>query len=362
MKLEIVTFIQDNENWQEVLKAEPYCLDIKHDGDFVLLSYNQISSNFNYKMVQEARGIIFHLPSKNPVCIPFTKFFNVQEGLASPIDWSTAKVQEKVDGSIIKVWNFDDEWHISTNGTIDADNATLQTPSGDVKTYLDLFLSAENLPEDFFSQLDSRYTYMFELVSPWNRVVVPYKKTEVYFIGARSNVTFNEVKPEDCDLEIQTPNVYPLSSLEDCLESATYLPFTEEGYVVVDENFNRVKVKGVQYIVAHHLKNNGIVTKSRILDMIRVNGQDDFLSIYEEYTEMFMTVLNGVQEFETKLRLDWHDVSGKTFETRKDLALYVRQTNCPACMFSLTDKKFKTVNEWLWSQQNDKILEYIGLQ
>lgn len=364
MELEIVKFIRENKNWQELLKAEPYNLDIKFDGEFALLAYNQIASNFSYRIVQECRGIIFHVPTLTPVCIPFFKFFNVQEGLASPIDWSTAKVQEKIDGSITKVWFFDEEWHVSTNGTINADNATLQTPNGEIKTYLDLFLSAENLPEDFLAQLDKRFTYIFEIVSPWNRVVIPYKQTEIYFIGCRNNTTYEEVDPALCDLDIQRPEEYSLKTIDECLAVAEKLPFEKEGYVVRDANFNRIKVKGMAYVAAHHLKNNGIVTKSRIVDMIRVNGQDDFISIYSEYTEMFSEIGDAIRKFTGLLHNDFEEMTKvyRTFATRKELAEWIKQKHCPPALFSLADGKYQTVSEWFWAQQNDKILQYIGVE
>ena len=83
--LKLQEFIENNNNWEELLTVEPYFLIVKKEPineqeDYVLFQYNQISSDFGQEIVQEARGIIFHINNvtKNikPVCVPFFKFFN----------------------------------------------------------------------------------------------------------------------------------------------------------------------------------------------------------------------------------------------------------------------------------------------
>lgn len=358
MELEIEKFILANPNWMQLLQEEPYNLTVKIDGDYALLSYDMIRSNFAYQIVREARGIIFKVSTLTPVCVPFFKFFNVQQGHASEIDWSTARVSEKVDGSIIKVW-YDDGWRISTNGTIDARNASLQTPVGDIQNYYDLFMSAENMPSDFFERMNENFTYIFEIVSPFNRVVVPYTKTMIYHLGARSNVSMREI---DLPLGIDKPKSYRLSNLEECMQATEAMPFNEEGFVVVDAKWNRVKIKSPAYVSAHHIKNNGVITYARVLDMIKQNGQDDFLSVYPEYNPMFEAVLQPLTKFISVLESDWFYISGKEFDTRKDLAMAVRNTLCPSAIFSLWDKKYNSVLEWMNAQDSDKMLQMIGVK
>ena len=109
-----------HDDWENELAAAPYYLKIKYDGCYVMFSYNQLASDFNNELVREARGIIFRTGEwEYPVCWAFDKFGNYGESYVPEIDWPTAMVTEKIDGSLIKVW-WDGYWHISTNGTIDA--------------------------------------------------------------------------------------------------------------------------------------------------------------------------------------------------------------------------------------------------
>lgn len=370
MKLKLLEFIKKNENWEALLSQNPYCLSIKRDSGYILFMYSQIDSDMSNPIVQEARGIIFWEETMLPVCIPFFKFFNVQETQAAEIDWSTAEVQEKLDGSIIKLWYHNYGWHVSTNGTINALNAELQTPVilGDkkdiqVKNYMDLFIYANQKRIDWYDSLDKGYTYIFELVSPYNRVVVPYKETKLYHIGTRNNYTLIE---EDLDIGIEKPRKYNISTLEECLRISENLPFDEEGYVVVDSEYNRVKIKSHAYVAAHHLKNNGVVTYSRVLDMIKANGQDDFLSIYPEYTEVFDEVSGKLLFFIEECINLLKEFNQTNFDTRKDFAVWAVSKKFPSLLFLLLDGKVGNtevdITTYILSIESEKLLKMIGVK
>ena len=119
-------FCATHPNWEELLVAEPYCLKIKRDYGFIIFNYNQLSSDFNNEIVREARGIIFAEGEwEYPVCHAFDKFGNWGESYVPELDWSTVKVSEKIDGSIMKLWNHNGRWRVSTNGNISARDASI---------------------------------------------------------------------------------------------------------------------------------------------------------------------------------------------------------------------------------------------
>jgi len=119
--LHLQAFILSNpENFRELLKLPPYCIDTKEDEHTVLFKYNQIESDFNLELVRECRGIILYKKNWMIACHPFHKFGNYGEGYAPDIDWNSAKVMEKLDGSLIKAWfnKVNSKWQWSTNGTL----------------------------------------------------------------------------------------------------------------------------------------------------------------------------------------------------------------------------------------------------
>lgn len=364
MKLHLLEFIQNNPDWEKLLSEKPYSLSIKRDGEYILFMYSQIDSDFSNPIVQECRGITFHEETWKCVSMRFKKFFNVQEVNASQIDWSTASVQEKLDGSLVSLW-YHNGWHISTNGTIDARKASLQMPvtvndyHKPLENYYDLFIYATKKINDaeWIYNLNENHCYMFELVSPYNKIVVPYQETEIYHIGTRDMTTLWE---EHVNIGVKKPKIYSLKTLNECLEAAEKLPFSKEGWVVVDSYFNRVKIKGSQYVIYHYLKGNGVVTKSKILNLIRTNGQDDFKSVFPEYKETIERIEKSLDTFIFHIMTDYRKVNELKFKSRKEMAEIVNKTRCPSAIFSLYDKKKKSLTEWLWSQTDEKILKLIG--
>lgn len=289
----IGSFCAAHEDYLELLVAEPYYIKIKEDGPYIIFNYDQIRSDFNNPIVREARGIVFRKGKwEYPVCWAFNKFGNYGESYVPDIDWNTAFVSEKVDGSLIKVW-WDGDWNISTNGTIDAFKAEL----GNVKfsSFGEYFINTllryyENSTE-FYCHLDTDYTYMFELVGPYNRVVIPYEEPAIYFIGARDKTTGEEF----CCSKVvagalgmgrfNRPAQYSLSSLSDCIKAAELKSWDDEGFVVCDAWFNRVKIKSPAYVMAHYARNNNVINRKHLIKVILAGEAEEFLCYAADYKE-----------------------------------------------------------------------------
>ena len=306
---ELGTFCSLHENWEELLIAKPYFLKIKEDGPYVIFNYDQIRSDFNNPIVREARGIIFRKGKwENPVCWAFNKFFNVQESFADEIDWSTAFVSEKIDGSIIRIWHdgFDsDDWHISTNGTIDAYKAEI----GDARMpnfgeyFVQTLMKYYKYCQEFIGGLDEDKTYMFELIGPYNRVVIPYEEPAIYFLGARNKFTGEEFNCSSLVAgalgmgKFKLPAQYSLSSLSDCLKAAELKSWDDEGFVVCDAQFNRVKIKSPAYVMAHYARNNNVINRKHLIQIILSGETEEFLCYASDYKEELEKVQRLMNSF-----------------------------------------------------------------
>ena len=307
-------FCATHENWEELLAAEPYNILIKKEDGFVIFNYNQLSSDFSNDIVCEARGIIFREGEwEYPVCHAFDKFFNYGQEFVPEMDWSTITVSEKIDGSIMKLWCYNGCWHLSTNGTIDAEKA----PVGDVRkdNFAQVFVEALNwrLPgtwadilnaiTNFFNGLNPECTYIFELVSPYTRVVIPYKTADIYFLGARNNKTNRQY---GCDLNtaielgvsmLHRPKLYQLSTLGQVIGAANELPWDNEGYVCYDKDFNRCKIKSPKYVMAHFARNNNVITRKHLIDVILKNEMDEFCIYASDYADQLKWTKQRMDEF-----------------------------------------------------------------
>lgn len=324
-KLELREFILSHANWEELLTVEPYCLKVSRDDGYIMFKYNQVFSDFNIPLVREARGIIFRESDWECVCHPFDKFGNWGESYCPEINWETASVQQKVDGSLVKMF-YDNGWHITTNGTIDAFKAELNNVK--FQNFGQLTLSAIRRvfqdEHEFFNMLDPSCTYMFELVSPYNRVVIPYKAIKLYFLGLRDMNDGREWMPEESDVSFyfQIPKRYTLSTLEDVQKAANTLPWDQEGYVVCDANFNRVKIKSPSYVKAHYVRNNNTITTERLVQVVLSGEQKEFLIYAAEYANELHDIENTMHAIAINSVEQMKAVFGATYEfvNRKEYA------------------------------------------
>lgn len=356
--MEVLNFMNTHDNWEEIITHEPYNIKVSRDGGYILLKYNQLNSDFTIPIVRECRGAIFCRNKDGKykcVCRAFDKFGNYGESYVPEIDWSSVLVTEKIDGSLIKVWYHNGEWHVSTNGTIDAYKAEVDDMG---LTFGDLFEIAVKDKEFFFNHLNTDYTYMFELVSPESRVVVPYLQTRLYALGCRDMRDMEECWFQNDDLvcfcNVDHPKCYPLRTLEDCLKYVNSMSRDEEGFVVRDKNFNRMKIKSPEYLIAAQLRNNGAITTKRIIRMMQNNTIDDFMAYCPTYRDKAQRVIDHIRYIANIFEQDWHSVD--KVEDRKKFATSVVKYKSRTYLFAKYDEPQLDAFDWIMSNRIATIL------
>lgn len=311
------------------------------------LSYDMINSPMAEEIVQHCRGLILDTDADfEVVAWPFRKFFNHGEQLAAKIDWRTASVQEKVDGSLIIVYHYAGEWHAATTGTPDA--------SGDVNgfgiIFADLFWKTLGMSRELFKgdKLDEGVTFMFELTTPMNKVVVQHKDSKVTFLGARWRDTGEEIPPHRSKVfeYVAPPKMYPLQTMDEVLKTLDVMKGTEqEEYVVCDAQFNRVKVKSPSYVALHHIK--GSMSPRGMLEIVRKGERSEIAAHFPEWADQLQIIDWKYRDLCAEMMGEWDRIRklmGAPFRPesvtadevkaeRKEFAVHAVKTRCPAVLF-----------------------------
>lgn len=354
--MRLIEFLKAHADWEERLSRPPYCIKIKREDGYILFSYNQLESDFTDELVRECRGVILDEDTLRPVCVPFYKFGNYGESYVPDLDWSSVRVQEKIDGSLIKVWYDRGKWRVSTSGTVCADSAELIKTDlfGDsvFRTYGELFAAAKEKCGLDFDRLDKSKTYMFELVGPFNKVVILYPDIDIYHIGTRDNITLEEI---DVDIGVKKPKEFALGSLEQCVAASRDLPADKEGYVAVDGFYNRVKIKNPTYVALHHYKNNGDPSMASFIEIVRKNEVAEYLTYFPEYGSALMQCKNDIDKILATLQSTIDELKTKNFDTQKDFALAVKNKPLYGFYFDWYKDKSLTPKAWFWRMSDDKI-------
>lgn len=275
MELELQQFLRAGHSLDE-LRKPPYSLIIKEEGDLVLFKYTQGASDGFNPIVREARGIILSRENWDIVCHPFHRFFNFNQPEADALR-GNLHIYEKVDGSLVKLYFYCGEWRCSSNGNIDARNVSLNG-----KNFFELVkkaLKTYGLTWEFFTKnLNPYFTYMYELATQDNPVVIKYTGYHLYYLGERNNFTGQE--EYNPDPRIDNVKVYHFTTLYEVVHSSLMMSDNQEGYVVRDDEWHRVKVKNPTYFLVHHLANNG---RPDFLDILLNGDVKEFLNYFPQY-------------------------------------------------------------------------------
>jgi len=342
--LEIQKFLRENGSNSISLLEELYGIKHKRHSkypDLISFKYNQLSSPFGEKIVQEARGIILDESANwNIVAKGFNKFFNYGESNAANIDWLTAKVQEKLDGTLILLYYYNNEWQVATSGTPDAGGKV----NNNGLTFAELFWNVVAAQKIRLNYLSTNYTWVFELCTPVNKIVVPHIDSKLWLLSSFyiHGDSVNEVLPDksiEKTVKVYIPQQYPLYSLDDCLFAASQLnPLVNEGFVVVDKFKNRVKIKSPAYVMLHHAKDE--LSVKRMCDIIRKGEQTEFQLVLDSLPEHKVLFNRVVQLHENAAALAENLYQQyKDIKDQKKFALKVKDSGYSSLLFMMRKNK-----------------------
>lgn len=320
--------------------------------NLIHLCYDQIDVKSDDFLARECRGLI--LDRDNDWAIvshPMHRFFNQGEFHAAEIDWWTARVYDKLDGSLTILWHYKDKWHVSTKGSPAA--------SGKIGTH---DITFEELFWDAFSNkgwetgdLDTSLTYMFELTSPFNRIVVSYEYIDLRLLAVRHVRTGHEMALKMFSY-LNPVKSYPMTTLNETIEAANKLyPLTHEGYVVVDANFNRVKIKSPKYVALHHLKNG--FGPRRIIDLLKLGEKNEVLLYFPEYVDQFNELEAQFNAFVALHESAYTMV--KHIEDQKEFALKATKFPASGALFRVRKGQSPNVRAAINEIPSDKIEVYL---
>ena len=344
--MKVIEFIK--QNGLEAL-TEQFAISVKKVDDLLVLNYNQIDSPKTDPIVMECRSLILEAETLRVVSRSFDRFFNYGEALnvMPDIDWSKAVAYEKVDGSLIKIYRHKGRWNVATKGTAYGESDCM----GYGVTFNELVLKALGCDTDssFQSLMDQSLlhfhnTYIFELTSVENRVVKRYEGYKLHFLAARNNKT-GEYETEyerdwlfdSCLLSglIHQPKEYRFNTVEECLRTARELKDLDEGYVVYQDGVPIAKVKSPAYVAVHHLKSEGLNPK-RIMQLVLVNEQEEYLQYFPEDRDVFTPYIEAKNALDVQLQTVYNYC--KWIDNQKEFAVQAQQYPFKAALFQARAK------------------------
>lgn len=377
------------------------------------LNYDMVTAKPGDRVSEQCRGLVLRPVDAIPVkgwedaivgytevlAWPMERFYNHGDVNAAAIDWSDKglRVYEKLDGTMIVVYwdELHSKWYAATRAVPEADHPM----NGDLDpmTFSDLFMLAlrktrENAegrvlpwakcslcgvshdeaahpdlpcpkddvtPHDWsvvdgydkIVHLNKELTYVFELTSPKNRVVVRYEVPRVTLLAVRHTQTGREFDIETIRLEhVQRPLTWDfknVSSLEAFVDNAD--PAKLEGAVVCDSRFRRLKVKNKTWIMSSRAKDMVMVSQRSAMRVVVSGKLDDVLPLLEPaIAEKLVTMNEQAHAYFASVDKRFAALYADAGNNRKHFAEQVLLSgDWHTPYFIMLDKKAGSTFQWL---------------
>ena len=147
-----------------------------------------------------------------------------------------------------------------------------------------------------------RYVFIFEFFTKQNRIIVQSEKEELLLHGVRNMRNLKEEDPFPIAemYNWNTPKTFHFSNMQQVIDEAAKLdPLKQEGFVLCDPHFNRVKVKCPSYVSIHllHKKKSDSENSQRLLAVIQKNEGSEFLSYFPNWKDLYEKMKQDYDEF-----------------------------------------------------------------
>ena len=366
--------LQDGTETLESLESK-YAIKHKRHKEFpnvISFKYDQINSPMHEPIVAFARGHILDENGWNILAWPFQKFWNSGEPLAAELDWDSVRIQEKLDGSLAILSYYEGAWRVATSGTPDASGNVNGLPI----TFAELFWKTWNDMRLELPKTYEGYTFMFELMTPFNRIVVQHKEAWIALIGVRDmesgeELSVNHFVGMDWPIvkEFKAQSKEALNLMLDSMNG-----LEQEGFVCVDKNFNRQKLKAASYVQLHHMRGDDGPTPKRMLGLVLTGESSEVLANFPEWREFYEPVEKAFNDLKVKLLGDYIEAGCNAWaaapvgvevspaHAQKVFASFAVKTTYPPAMFALRAGKTESIDVYLRSMQIDKLMRLLELK
>ena len=160
-------------------------------------------------------------------------------------------------------------------------------------------------------------------------------------MGARNLVTLQEIPQKELDtiakdIRVLRPRIFSAKNFEECKKVFESLKRDDEGVVLVDANFNRVKMKQESYLKLSKIR---MLKEQDLFDCVlgKMTIDVEYLNAFPDIVEELQKI-RSVWEVALKMTLETY-ATIKNSPTRKEFAMKAIPYPYKGLLFSLLDGK-----------------------
>jgi len=289
----------------EMLGTKIMLADRDDDANLDMFCYIKCDEKEN-ETIKQCRGVVFNGKTLVMRGFPYTiDCDTTRKDVFDEYDFSTFRFFEAHEGTLIRMFYFDDKWYVTTHRKLNAyrskwasresfgqyfqnaiewnaeNNAALKAALPDATDEND------TLMDRFKRTLDTSKQYMFLLRnSSTNRIVCrPPPHPTVYHVGTFVDDTLTL----DDDIHIPHPKELTFDTAADLFEAADEMPYQEyQGVIAFSKDNVQIKVVSVDYQYLFNVRGNEPSIRYRYLQVRHDHEMHEALSfLYPEMVQSF---------------------------------------------------------------------------
>ena len=311
----------DDKSMQNILKLNKIECRTSNNSTYRVIRYDKNLLNIDLipsyglcrsVVVNSINNVVAFAPPKSILCDEFIKKYSeTTDGIVA---------EEFIEGTMINVF-WDDSigvngaWEISTRNTVGATSSFYKGPRA--RTFREMFLEAAKDNQLVLDNLEKEYCYSFVVQHPENRIVVPFKKPQLYLVAVYA--IHNEVDNIYIDVKdvqdfrdtffalnttVMFPKIYKFDKYTDLIEKYASMNTSYDIVGVVLYNKctgERSKIRNPAYEQVRNLRGNQPKLQYQYLSLRKEGKVGDFLKFYPENKREFSTFRDQVHLFTNTL-------------------------------------------------------------
>ncbi len=290
--------------------------DSNTEEELELYCYNKCT-NSDEEFLRNCRGLVFHKDQLILKAYSYTPEYS--EGNCDDLksilgdDFSSYKFYDAHEGALLRVFNFNDKWYVSTHRKIDSfrskwsskqsfgemfKNAIEFEYNKENSTIKEKVGETDNIYEGYLNSLDKNTIYMFLVKNTFeNRIVcAATEDPTVYSVGSFSASDFTFSMENDSG--IQYPGEHTFASFDDMRKHVVDGGFEKTaGIVIFGDNNRQWKLLNREYVDLFNARGNEPSIKYRYLQVRMDRDKTNMLYfLYPRYADTFDDYENALYD------------------------------------------------------------------
>lgn len=259
----------------------------------------------------ECNGLIFEKNTNKIVCMAQNKMYEISSNeILKDITKKRFRMEYCEDGTVIRLYNYNNEWITATSRCIDARKSYWSSE----KTFNDMFFEIFNSSGYDINELDSSYTYSFIIMHKENRIVVNHKYNNLIYINRVNNITreedftnyFYNENPRRCirrtkQIEHSDDMNYPLDNYYQSDKRGVII----KSYDELNNKWDLFNYDFMVYLKVKDIRGNVPLIRMRYLELLNEPEKLELLKVH--YPENLM-VFSMIQHCMSKLYREIHNL------------------------------------------------------